>query len=142
MNQAESGDAQEFRDLQWSAFAVDETPYCMWGEGLRDQNLEFLRSMKPAFFNHVASVHQPTLEDEDAERRQFAAHAIRLNYSHCLETFFALLAAAIQAPTCPLGWLLAYENRELFSFSRKLSERQRLLSRDLPAGMTWEQIVD
>jgi hypothetical protein len=53
-----------------------------------------------------------------------AAMHLRLLYAHAMETLFALIAAAAQAPHCPLGWILAYRPHELRSVLRKISDRE------------------
>jgi hypothetical protein len=124
------------RELQWASFAVDETPRCMWGEGLAAQNRTFLEGLDPSFFNHVAETNLPALESSG---RHHAALAIRLAYAQALETLFALICAAVQAPHCPLGWILSYENRHLFSVVRKLNEGSHLFARH-PQPLTWMRL--
>jgi hypothetical protein len=43
----------------------------------------------------------------------------RPGYAQALETFFALNCAAVQAPNCPLGWMLMYDDAQLFSVVKK-----------------------
>jgi hypothetical protein len=125
--------------LGWRSFVVDKTPHCMWGYDLTKQNRSYLTGMRPAFFNHISELHLPGLESADASTRQYSAHAIRINYSHALETFFALLCAAVQAPHCPLGWLLKYQSAELYSVVRKLMVGELVLSvHDGP--LTWARL--
>ena len=114
-------------------FAVDEQPYCLWGIDVQETNLRFLDGIDPDYYRHVAEMYAPAL---DGEQRKNAAIAIRLAYSQGLETLFALLAAAVQAPQCPVGWLLKYQPRHLRSVVRKLKSGQRLRAR-LKQPISW-----
>jgi hypothetical protein len=123
--------------LDWSSFVVDETPHCMWSLDMKEQNLRYLQGIDPTFFRYVTVAHSEQLE---GEKRQHAALAIRLAYAQALETFFALIGATVQAPNCPLGWMLMYENRQLFSVVRKLSDGTPLLTRDISRSVTWQSL--
>lgn len=112
---SESGDVGSM--LTWSSFAVDATPRAMWGVELREQNLAFLEGIDPTFFTYAAEAHLAALEGPS---RQHAAMAIRVVYGQAVETLFALLGAAVQAPNCPLGWILSYSGPQLYSVVRKL----------------------
>jgi hypothetical protein len=82
----------------------------MHGVNLAEHNDRFLASLDPDYFIRDIDANQSRLDGADRHR---AALSIRAAYSHSLETFFALLAAAVQAPHCPLGWMLQYRNHEL-----------------------------
>jgi len=69
-----------------------------------------LRSLDADYFTFQGRQFARSLETEDAQR---AAVALRSAYSHALETFFALLFAAIQAPDCVPAWLALYQPAEL-----------------------------
>jgi hypothetical protein len=58
--------------------------------------------------------------------------AIRLVYGRAVETLFAILGAAIQAPNCPIGWILSYTGPQLYALVRKVGGSQHgpLLARD------------
>src|SRR5688572_29868789 len=102
--------------MEWRSFAVGDRAACMWGVELSAQNDRFLTGIDPSFFNYLVETHVPLL---DGPNRQRAALAIRTTYSHALETFFALLLAAIQAPHCPLGWVMRYRPGELAWLARR-----------------------
>src|SRR4051812_7198190 len=112
-------------EIQYSRFVVNETPYCVWDWDITEQNLEFINSIDPRYFEHIAKIHGEMLEGED---QQYAAIALRTAYAHSLETFFALLCATIQAPDCVVGWLLKYRNKELFDLVRKIDNRRKVFS--------------
>lgn len=122
--------------LEWSCFVVDTKPFCMWGTDLPRQNQEFLAGIQPEFFEHVARSQAEHLRGED---RQHAALLTRLIYSQSLETMFALMAAAIQAPHCPLGWLLRYQTVDVVNVVRKLERGEKVLSR-MEGPLTWDAI--
>ena len=73
-------------------FAVDETPYCVWEEDLRERNLRFVESIDYRYFEYIATTHAANLEGEDQQR---AAIALRTGYHHALETFFTLLKTGV-----------------------------------------------
>lgn len=128
----------EMIKVQYARYAVDDTPYCLWGENLSKHNLDFLKSIDPRYFEHMAHIHGDLLTGED---RQYAAIALRTSYSHGLETLFSFLCAAVQAPECVVGWILKYQNRELFSAVRKIHNRQPIKSK-LPVNrVSWDSIA-
>jgi hypothetical protein len=96
--------------IECATFFVGRQPQVMWGTDLREKNLEFLRGIDAGYFEHVALTHGPLL---DSENKHYAAAAIRIAHGQALETLMGLIAAALQATTCPLGWMLAYQNRHL-----------------------------
>jgi len=61
----------------------------------------------------------------DGEYKIDAAIALRMAYSQGLETLFAFLGAAVQAPDCVVGYLLRYENRDLNSLIDKIRHNSR-----------------
>ena len=103
--------------IQNVRFVVDETPYCLWDADIRQRNLDFLDSIDPGYSN-IADLHGQSL---DGQEKQYAAAALRVAYSQGLETLFALLCAAIQAPDCVEGWLTKYQNSELESVVKKIN---------------------
>jgi hypothetical protein len=106
--------------MQYSRFVVEDTPYCVWGWDLREQNKGFLKNLDPRYFDYLARTHLNALEGEDA---QFAAVALRTAYHHGLETLFALLAATLQAPDCVVGWLQKYQIRQLRNLVTQIESR-------------------
>jgi hypothetical protein len=104
--------------MQSYPFAIDERPQRVWDWDLRRKNLEFLQGVDPDYFIHVSQVNADLVE---AGKTNSAALAIRLGYSHALETFMAFSAATIQAPACPLGWMLRYTNEDLRKIIAKIN---------------------
>ncbi|WP_439643611.1 hypothetical protein [Gemmatimonas sp.] len=112
-------------DIEWRSFVVDEKPYCMWGIDTTSQNIRFLDGVDASYFYYVASSQIPNLNGPDRHR---AALTIRTTYAHALETFFALLIAAVQAPHCPLGWILRYSPGDLARMVGKINRGDHLLA--------------
>ncbi|MDP9316873.1 MAG: hypothetical protein M3R24_39465 [Chloroflexota bacterium] len=126
-------------DIQYSRFAINETPYCFWDWNIAQQNVQFLDNLDPGYFKHLADIHGALLEGDE---KQYAATTLRAAYSHALETLFALLSATVQAPDCVVAWLLKYRNNELDEVVRKIHNRQPVLSKLPVQHPTWETIAD
>jgi|SRR3989304_1336452 len=123
--------------MQYSKFAVDETPWCAWEWDLKKQNLAFIEGVDPTYFEFLARVYV-NLPDSDQEHK--AALALRTAYSHGIETFFALLFAAIQAPDCVIGWVHKYEIHHLKSLLEKVNQRQYINTKIDMAAITWKNL--
>ena len=120
-----------------SRFAVGETPYCVWEWDLVERNLEFIEGLKPEFFAYLAEVHNKELT---GEQRQLAALALRALYSQGLETLFALLMAAVQAPDCIVGWLPKYTLTQLRDLVKKISTAQPIFSKLSLNACSWQEL--
>jgi hypothetical protein len=118
-------------------FMVDERPFACSDWKLREKNLEFLRGVDPCYFQYAALSHVSSL---DGDNRQYASLAIRIAYSQGMESLFAFLAAAAQAPECVVGWLLAYRNVDLKSVVRKISTSTLTHSRLKQTAFDWEYL--
>ncbi len=94
--------------LEARGFAVGEDSYCVWDWDLLQRNHEYLKGLDPHYFEYAARANFAQLDAEDAMERRRAAIAIRSAYHHGLESFFALLFAALQAPDCVVGWMQVY----------------------------------
>jgi hypothetical protein len=98
-------------------FVINTRPLCVWDTEIKAINLQFMKNFDPSYFKYVAESNIPLLEGQEAKH---AALALRTTYSHALETFFALLGAALQAPDCVVGWMTQYRNNELDSLIDKI----------------------
>lgn len=126
--------------MQYSVFAVDETPYCVWEHDLKERNLRFVESIDHGYFEYLAIAHAPNLE---GETRQKAAIALRTAYHHALETFFSLLCAFVQAPGCAVGWIQKCQSGQLRSLVRKIQEgRHHLFNRAGLPTITWQVLSE
>jgi hypothetical protein len=86
-----------------------DTPLCVHDPDFVERNTTFLDSVDPGYFDYLAKVHLAGLEDDS----QHAAIALRTAYHHGLETFFALLFAAVQATPVAYAWALKYNAADL-----------------------------
>jgi hypothetical protein len=120
-------------------FAVNETPYCFWSADPVRQDLEFLNKIDPAYFEHIADLHGDALE---GDQKQYAAGAIRIAYSQGLETLFALLCTVAQAPHCVVGWILKYQNRDLFDVVRKINNGDSIYTKLRADTVNWSDIAE
>lgn len=122
-------------------FAVGADPYCVWDWDLGERNVRYLKSLDPDYFDYVGRANLPHLGSDDPEERRRAATAIRTAYHHGLESFFALLFATLQAPSCVPGWMQVYSPADLRDMARAVdpgvrgrgaqSERARALREDM-----------
>lgn len=118
-------------------FVIDETPYCCWDWRLCQKNLEFLEGIDVEYFEYVAECNVKNLETDNSNQ---AATALRLAYCHGLETLFALLCSAIQAPRCSIGWITSYKIIELVNIVKKISRSESVYSRLLEKQINWENL--
>jgi hypothetical protein len=107
------------------AYFVNDWPQVTWAWDLEVRNLQFLQSIDPGYFAHVAQTQAPLLDGADASA-QYAAAAIRIAHAQAVETLFALLGALAQAPRAPIGWMLAYGNSDLRAVTALLFSRHGL----------------
>ncbi|MDH4161496.1 MAG: hypothetical protein OEW15_02240 [Nitrospirota bacterium] len=119
-------------------FVVNETPFAFWDMELVKKNLEFLEGFEPDYFDYIVRTQSDHLEGAD---KQKAALSLRLAYYHGLETLFALLCSAVQAPQCSLGWILCYRNNDLVDLVRKISLDKSIYTRMKDRPVTWEYLA-
>ena len=119
-------------------FLIDERPHVFIHDA--GANLRFLQSIDRDYWGYQSAAHLPGLDSEDEDHRKRAAAALRVAYSQGLETLFALLAALLQCPTFPLGWLLRYKNSDLRSVVRKINANEPFPS-FLRAGVSWHAVA-
>jgi len=110
--------------IEFCRFAVFETPHCVWGRDLRSQNLRFLESLEPKYFDHLADTQVGLLEGENA---RLSALTLRIGYSQALEALFALLGATLQAPDAIPSWLQLYGLGELRSLVDAITRSKPVL---------------
>lgn len=106
--------------LEYEVFAVDEEFHSLWDVDIHETNDEFLRNFNVDYFDQIGDLLAPSLDDESTAHA--AALAIRTFFSQAVETLFALMFAAVQAPHVPLGWLLKYYPRDLSKVVRKFQD--------------------
>lgn len=126
-------------NIEYYPFVIDETDYCVWDLDGAKHNLQFINSIDPTYFEHIAAIYSDQLQGDN---RQYAAIALRTAYSQGLESLFALLGATVQAPGCVVGWLLKYQNKELRNLVRKITNRKRVFTRFKNPQVTWDSIAE
>lgn len=132
-------------DLQYCYFVIDERPLCLWDIDLKKRTLEFLESLDPSYFEYVADTHINNIGDgieAKSKDSQHAALTMRTTYSQALETLFALISAAIQAPYCSQAWVALYRNHELRHIIDKIHYHKPLLSQIKHKVLTWSSISE
>jgi len=117
-------------------FVVDESPFICWDPDLSEKNLEYLRGIDAEYLTFVTQLFSTQL---DGEEKQHAALGIRQYYSQGVETLFALLCSAVQAPQCTLGWMLAYRNRDLDSLVEKIRNYRPVRHR-MHKNPSWDEL--
>jgi len=117
---------------------IYDRPAVFWSFNQEALQLAFLQGLDPEYFLYQAETHRLQL---DGTQDLYAATAIRTTYSHALETLFALIGAALQAPACPAGWLLQYKFYELTQLVTSISGEQRLLNRLGLEFTSWSKIA-
>lgn len=122
--------------LQYSKFVVDERPHCIWAEDLDESNRVLIDNLDADYFAFQARTLAPLLEGEDRLR---AAVALRSSYSHALESFFALLFAALQAPDCVPAWLSRYSLADLRSLVGKVNAHKSFKSKLPIPSADWDR---
>jgi hypothetical protein len=121
-------------------FCIDEDAYCVWDDELDVKNVEFLSTIRPQFFLHLARQHETSLSDE--AEAQFAAAALRIAYAQAAETAIALTFAAMQAPLCAYAWLEKYRGDHLDSLCEKVRSGTRIRNRLRIPDISWRTIID
>jgi hypothetical protein len=105
--------------VQYGIFAVGDEPHCLWAWDLAARNLEFIEGIDEGYFEYFAGTYQNDLDGDNAQR---AAMALRTSYHLSLETMFSLMAAALQAPECAVGWVLKVRSEQLRSIVEALQK--------------------
>jgi hypothetical protein len=125
--------------IAYKKFAVESDAYCAWDWHLGAQNVQYIKSIEPTYFEYIAEANKGGLE---SEHKGHAATAIRTGYHQGLETLFALLFAALQAPGCVVGWMLKYRIEQLRTLVRSVdtADVPRYLA-VVPDPFTWEGIT-
>src|SRR3954469_9395124 len=96
---------EETAVIETRRFAAGRSPLCVWDFDPNTPNLDFINRIDPGYFAYTAKVHSALLDGDD---KHYAATALSSAYHHGLETLFAFICAALQAPDCAVGWLLSY----------------------------------
>lgn len=124
-------------------FVIDETPFAFWSPDVQGENLRFLDGLRPGYFSYLRRTHEAVLNDASSSPadRQFAATALRNAFAQALETFFALVGAALQAPDAPVAYALKYRD-EIGPVVDKISSGGKLKTRWVLDPLSWEQVAE
>lgn len=133
------GQDDQSHEVTGTAIVIDERPLCFWDRDDPRAQVQCLDNIDPTYFQYLARIHHSQLEGDDSVR---AAVALRVTYSHALESLFALVGAAIQAPHCPAGWLLKYQNTDLKGFIGKIAERKPFYNKWGLEMAGWSEIAN
>jgi hypothetical protein len=125
--------------LEVVKFVVDERPYACWDWKLQEKNLEFLEGIDSGYFKYVSEINIANIENEYKHK---AAIALRLAFSHGLETLFSLLCSVVQAPQCSIGWLLSYNNFQLINLVEKISKQEPCYTLFKISPVTWNELAN
>ncbi len=112
--------------VQYSRFAIDESPHCVWDYDLRMVTKVFLDTFDPEYFDYLAATHEEAIDGDNVRR---AATALRATYCHAMETLFAFLIAAFQAPDCMPGWIQRYTLGQLRTLVDKINRGRPIHSK-------------
>ncbi|WP_105199857.1 hypothetical protein [Pseudoalteromonas sp. T1lg10] len=99
-------------------FVVNNEPFCLWDEDLKDRNKEFLSGIDTEYFSLFVDMFESNRTNERA------ALALRTAFHHALETLFSLIGALIQAPNCPYAWIAKYKTHQLKSFVERVNKEE------------------
>ncbi|GAQ00200.1 hypothetical protein [Leptolyngbya sp. NIES-2104] len=131
--------------LRCHFFVVGTRPLCLWDTSISDKNLKFLNSIDPSYFEYLGQLYSDSLNTQDqstSRKAQHAALALRTAYAQALETLFALICSAIQAPWCVPAWVNAYKNHELRDLVEKIQETQQIISLLETETPSWSTVYD
>lgn len=111
---------------------------------LVERNSRFVDHYDSAYFASVSSALLRSIEAADqtdrSETHRLATGMIS-NYGQSIEAFFAMLFAVLQAPSCPLPWLLKYRRSDLLELIRLVNENKHHdLCRVHASGSSWDGI--
>ncbi len=132
-------------NLGYCLIVVGKRPFCIWDTELPRHTVEFLESIDASYFEYVANTHLGHIGDGDDAKTKESQHAaliLRATFSQALETLFALIAAAIQAPYCPQAWMSLYKTYELHDLIDAIKNYRPLLSQVKHKVLTWRTISD
>jgi hypothetical protein len=125
--------------LEFARFLVWDKPRCVWTRNVAEKNREFLAGIDPDFWIYQSELNLPNLA---IDTKLYASIGIRLAYSHALETFFAFLGAALQAPDCVFGWLLCYDDDDLRKLVMAIRDGVPFRNRASIERPSWPSVCD
>jgi hypothetical protein len=116
---------------------IYDQPLVFWESAPYEYQRVFLETVDSSYFTYHSQVHAGELDGKNARQ---AAVALRATYSQCLETLFALIGAAIQAPWCPAGWILRYKNKQVEHLIADINSQHPVINAHGYACCTWDAV--
>ncbi len=129
-------------NLQYLNFIVNDRPFCLWDENVKRKSLEFLDGLDPSYYKYVANIFLNGVNEKNKKENHQSALLIRLIYSMALETFFAFIGSAIQAPYCVPAWISLYQPSELKLIINKIQSERPIMSCINTERLSWPMISD
>lgn len=129
--------------MQYSRFAIDERPVCVWDMDIKKLNSDFIKNINTDYYEFVSDSNEQIIDNEKSEDKDriYASLNLRIHYSLALETLFSLIGAFLQAPDCILGWLLKYRNHELESLVKKINEKKQIKTKLPIENISWDSVA-
>lgn len=128
-------------ELYGIIFMVNEKPYTLWMYGdFKEKSIEFVDSIDDTYFEKIAQVYNQSFQDNDF--KDASALALRLAYSHGLETLFTYLCATIQAPLAPQAWVSLISNKELREIVKKISTYKNVPTVIEDTPLCWQFVAN
>jgi hypothetical protein len=125
--------------LEHSVIVVNHEPYCIWDVGLKNRNIEFIKTIDSEYFDYIAKIHADKIDSPDDKR---ASVALRVAYHHALETLFSLIGAFVQAPECVFAWMIQCKTNELKDFVGRINRHDKEIFNKLNVDdITWESVA-
>ena len=135
-------DEDNHLDIEYCIFLVDERPFCVWDTKIQQNAQDFLNSLEPEYYEHVADRLIRGATSKYKKIAKFSSLILRSTYSQALETLFALIASSVQAPNCPHAWFTTYRNVDLVNVIQKINNGENFSSQLKNGRATWKNISD
>lgn len=122
--------------IEYSRFAVNETPYCYWMNDIHGYNKRVIQCIDPDYWHSASYMIRKCAEKNEI----IAAVHSRMYYLTSLETMFAHLFSLLQAPDCIMGWLHNYGKRDIKRIINKIDTKHQLYTK-LELAITWKELT-
>jgi hypothetical protein len=122
----------------YATFAIDERPLCVWSRESEQPDHDFLDALDAGYFSFIS---KRLWRLSRTRHKGRAALALRASYHHAIETLFALLFSALQAPHCVVGWMHGYRVRDLRHLIAKVHRWERFPSILPNCRGSWSEIA-
>ena len=114
---------------------VHQEPYCLWGQDIKERNVEFLKGLDTEYFDFLTTL---GLEADDEKR---ASVLLSTTLHHATETLFSLIGAYVQAPDCVYAWMAKCQNSQLRNLVSDIASGDETIVRKLKIrSLSWQEI--